>query len=105
MADPRRETPSRGAVRRRASPGDAERLGISRQRAWWRVRKAIKGGWLADDAPGSGKPARLRRGKPLPKRSQTLPDAGRVQAAFLGLPDAAPNLYYFEFAEKAAAWS
>jgi len=85
--------------------GLAERLGISRQLAWWRVRKAIMGGWLADDAPGSGKPARLRRGKPLPKRSQTLPDAGRVQAAFLGVPDAVPNLYYFEFAEKAAAWS
>jgi len=26
--------------------GLAERLGISRQLAWWRVRKAIKGRWL-----------------------------------------------------------
>jgi len=33
--------------------GLAERLGISRQRAWWRVRKAITGGWLVVDAPGS----------------------------------------------------
>ncbi len=85
--------------------GLAERLGISRQLAWWRVRKAMKGGWLADDAPGSGKPARLRRGKPLPARRQTLPEDGRVQAAFLGVPDPVPNAYYFEFAEKAAAWA
>jgi hypothetical protein len=85
--------------------GLAERLGISRQRAWWRVHKVIKGSWLVDDAPGSGKPARLRRGKPLPARSQTLPDAGRVHATFVGVPDPVPNLYYYEFAEKVAAWS
>ena len=41
----------------------------------------------------------------MPKRSQTLPEAGRVQAAFLGVPDPVPNLYYFEWAAKAAAWS
>ena len=48
----------------------------------WRVRRAIKGGWLKNLETKPGHPARLARGEPLPDAITALPPVERVREVF-----------------------
>jgi hypothetical protein len=82
----------------------AARLRISKSLAWWRVERASKKGWLVNEQRRNGRPARLRRGFPLPERvSSALPTEGHLECFIAGVPVATWNGYFCEFAEAIAA--
>ena len=60
----------------------AERLNLSKSSINYRVKRAIRGGWLMNEETHKGYPARLRRAAELPGESSVLPSSERVQEAF-----------------------
>ena len=59
----------------------ARKLGLSKSTTSYRVRQAIRGGWLCNHEQRRGHPARLVRGAPLPEDSSPLPTREEVEAA------------------------
>lgn len=59
-----------------------ERLHIAKSTAWWRVKKAITGGWLTNNETKRGHEARLTLGNPLPDIETALPTPEDVQQVF-----------------------
>jgi hypothetical protein len=55
-----------------------QRLKLSRSTVSWRVRRALEGGWLVDEAPPRSRTSRLKRGEPLPELTSALPTAERL---------------------------
>jgi hypothetical protein len=49
------------------------RLHLSKSTVSWRVRKAIKGGWLVNNETRRGAASKLIRGAPLPEEASALP--------------------------------
>jgi hypothetical protein len=63
----------------------ASRLGVSSKgTVSWRVKRAVDHGWLVNDESRKGRPAKLRRGAPLPDETTVLPSIEQVQALFDG---------------------
>ena len=60
------------------------RLGLARNTTFYRVNRAIKGGWLLNLETRTGYPARLVLGAPLPDETPALPEATTLQALFNG---------------------
>jgi hypothetical protein len=56
----------------------ATRLGVSKTTASYRVKRATDDGWLINDEERRGRPARLRRGLPLPDVVEALPSCDLV---------------------------
>ena len=72
-----------------AVPDDSEvteadlvrKLSLSKSTISYRVRQAVRGGWLCNHEQRKGYPARLVRGAPLPEDSSPLPTREEVEAA------------------------
>jgi hypothetical protein len=60
----------------------AKRLKLARSTTHWRVRQAIRGGWLGNLETRRSYPARLIRGDPLPKQQSALPTPEELALAF-----------------------
>jgi MarR family len=60
----------------------AQRLGLAKATVSYRVKRAIAGGWLVNNEPRQGHPAKLELGAPLPDSTMVLPDAQVVQEVF-----------------------
>ena len=60
----------------------ARRLNLQTSTVSWRVRRAIKRGWLKNLETKPGHPARLVRGDPLPDEVTALPPFERVREVF-----------------------
>lgn len=67
-----------------------ERLHLSKATISERVRQAVECGWLVNEQSRAGRPARLRRGKPLPDEETGLPTATELERALRG-EAVAPN--------------
>ena len=63
-------------------PTLAARLGIADSTASWRVKRAVKGGWLVNLETRRGHAARLRRGAALPETVSALPAPEVVRGLF-----------------------
>jgi len=74
----------------------AQRLELSKATVSYRVRRAITGGWLVNNEPRPGHPAKLALGSPLPDASTVLPAPEVVQALFERLNRSAPTAEGFE---------
>jgi hypothetical protein len=74
----------------------AQRLELSKATVSYRVRRAITGGWLVNNEPRPGHPAKLALGAPLPDASTVLPSPEMIQAVFEGLNRPAPIEQGFE---------
>jgi len=57
----------------------AGRLGVSKATMSYRVGRAIAGQWLVNDEKRKGRPARLRRGLPVPEPGEALPQPRAVE--------------------------
>ena len=57
----------------------ARKLGLSKSTTSYRVRQAIRGGWLCNHEQRRGHPARLVRGAPLPEDVSPLPTSEEVE--------------------------
>jgi hypothetical protein len=62
----------------------AERLKLAKSTVHWRVRRALRGGWLLNSETRRGHAAKLSLGAPLPSAIPALPEAERVRALFEG---------------------
>jgi hypothetical protein len=62
----------------------ARRLGLAKSTISYRVRGAIRGGWLKNLETHKGSSARLVRGDPLPESRSALPTAENLAEAFEG---------------------
>lgn len=51
----------------------AKALGLSKEAGWYRIRRAISLGYLANDETRKGQPAKIRPGEPLPEDCVALP--------------------------------
>jgi hypothetical protein len=60
----------------------ATRLKVSKTTAAYRVKRATDGGWLINDEERRGRPARLRRGLPLPAVVEALPSCDLVRRLY-----------------------
>ncbi len=60
----------------------ADRLGVARSTLSSRAKRAMAGGWLVNEETGRGRPARYRRGSPLPEQISALPRVERVRELF-----------------------
>jgi len=60
----------------------AERLNLSKGGVHYRVKRAIKGGWLVNEENRRGYPARLKRAADLPEETSVLPNSERLRKAF-----------------------
>lgn len=58
----------------------ARTLGIAKSTIHWRVRRAIRGGWLRNLESRNGYPARLVRDSPLPEQLAALPTLEEIEA-------------------------
>jgi hypothetical protein len=56
-----------------------ERLALSKATVSERVRHAVEYGWLINEQSRLGRPARLRRGKPLPCEDTSLPTVAQLE--------------------------
>ncbi len=63
-----------------------KRLKLPRQAAWARLQTPLKKGWVMNEEAVRGRPARLRRGRPLPEVQTALPAAEAVEERFWGHP-------------------
>lgn len=59
-----------------------ERLGLSKNTVSWRVRKALKDGWLVNMEERRGHPHKLALGTPLPEDRPALPSPERVREVY-----------------------
>jgi hypothetical protein len=59
----------------------AEELNLDKSTVSWRVRRAIRAGWLRNLEQRSGYPARLQRGEPLPDEVSALPKPETLRKA------------------------
>jgi len=83
----------------------ARELRVTRQAIWGRLRKPLEKRWVVNDEPVPGRPARLRRDRPLPEVETALPEASDVEGYFWGIPNPENSELFFEFAAAiAAAW-
>jgi hypothetical protein len=60
----------------------AARLKLSKSAIWYRVNRALNGGWLRNLEARHGLAARLVRGAPMPELVSALPGADAVQREF-----------------------
>lgn len=60
----------------------AERLRLSKSTMSWRVRRAVKAGWLVNNETRRGHPARLSKGAPLPEATSALPEPTMLSEVF-----------------------
>jgi hypothetical protein len=60
----------------------ANRLGVAKATASYRVRRALRRGWLINRETRKGCAAKLARGEPLPEAAVVLPSPDRVHAVF-----------------------
>jgi hypothetical protein len=60
----------------------ARRLNMAKSSISYRVRRALKGGWLIDRETRERQPRRLARGSPLPADESALPAPSAVRALF-----------------------
>ena len=60
----------------------AQRLGLAPSTVSYRVRRAIKGGWLVNHESSPGRAARYARGGPLPDGASALPSVETVRKLF-----------------------
>jgi hypothetical protein len=60
----------------------AERLGVAKSTVNFRIRKALRGGWLKNTEMRRGYPAKLSRAVPLPEVRSALPEVEDVRKAF-----------------------
>jgi len=60
----------------------AARLGLSKATVSYRVKGAIRGGWLVDHETRRGHAAKLGLGAPLPDQIRALPDPERLRELF-----------------------
>ncbi len=51
----------------------AERIKLAKTTVSWRTSRAIRGGWLVNNEPRKGHPAKFARGTPLPDEVSALP--------------------------------
>jgi hypothetical protein len=65
----------------------ARDLGLSKHTISYRVRRALKGGWLVNLEKRSGYPYRLVRGEPLPEDQSPLPTVEELRKALGRPPD------------------
>jgi hypothetical protein len=59
-----------------------KRLGLAKSTIHYRVRRALKGGWLMNLEHRRGYPCRLVRGAPLPEEQSPLPTVETLQELF-----------------------
>ena len=57
----------------------ADRLNLAKSTVSYRVRRAIKGGWIKNSETRKGHPARLSRGDPLPDECTALPTTEELE--------------------------
>jgi hypothetical protein len=62
----------------------AARLKVSKGTMSYRVSRAIAGQWLVNDEKRKGRPAKLRRGLPVPEPGEALPPPSQVEGLFDG---------------------
>ena len=73
------------AVRDDEEVSEAElvaRLSLAKSTVSWRVRRALKGGWLVNNETRRGAAAKLARGAPLPEEASALPRPDALREAF-----------------------
>jgi hypothetical protein len=56
----------------------ADALGLSKDTAWYRIKRAISLGYLSNDETRKGRPAQIRPGDPLPDDRPALPTVGEL---------------------------
>lgn len=59
-----------------------QRLGLAKSTISYRVKRALKGGWLVNKEVRRGHPAKLSRGTPLPEQQSSLPTVAQLKEAF-----------------------
>ncbi|MGE0539823.1 MAG: MarR family transcriptional regulator [Dehalococcoidia bacterium] len=84
-------TPAVRATIEAVQPGEevseadlAQRLKLTKSTIHYRVTRALKGGWLANNEKRAGHPAKLQRVAPLPDTTSALPTPATVREAFEG---------------------
>ena len=60
----------------------AARLAVASSTLAYRVKRAVAGGWLVNEEQRKGRPARYRRGTPLPDSASALPSVETVTDLF-----------------------
>lgn len=58
------------------------RLNLAKSTVSWRVRRAVKGGWLVNNENRRGAASKLARGAPLPEEASALPSPEALRKAF-----------------------
>lgn len=65
-----------------SQPELARRLGVAKSTAQYRMRAAIRGGWLVNNEIRTRHPARIARGNALPEPSSALPSVAQLTREF-----------------------
>src|SRR5262249_37520518 len=60
----------------------AQRLILAKSTVTYRVKRALRGGWLINKETRRGHPAKLSRGTPLPEQQSALPTMEQLKEAF-----------------------
>jgi len=65
----------------------ADELGLSKDTAWYRIRRAISLGYLTNDEARKGRPAQIRPGDALPDDRPALPAVSALMSGVSGGPE------------------
>jgi biotin operon repressor len=70
----------------------ADELGLSKDTAWHRVKRAISLGYLSNDEARKGRPAQIRPGEPLPGERPALPTVTDLRSRVSERPETLSTL-------------